>query len=331
MNKKIGLAVFGILVSGAALAWAAKGIEWTRLGSVLLELPPWVPVAASAVYLLSFIPRAYRSLWMLEGTCPTPPSLVQAGEAQVMGYAANNLLPLRLGEFVRVFALRKLAGVPALTGLASLLAERILDGAVVVLILGGSVAWFAAHGTSFGRTAVEPLLYTGFALFAAAATGLIVLALASRWVTKISERILPPHLHDAVGRILGALAFFRDPKRATGVIVLSVLIWLMEGSVFVLAISSIGIEPPWMAGLLMLAIVNLGVLMPSAPGYVGVFQACGILAFQVIDLPKEQGLAASLLVHASQFLPITALGLLLAYRHGWSLRSMAHTHPQSNT
>ena len=330
MSKKIGMAVFGILVSVAALAWAAKGIEWGKLGAVLSGIPLWVPLAAITIYLLSFIPRAYRSQWMLAGTCATPPSLSQAGDAQVMGYAANNLLPLRLGEFVRVFALRKLAGVPGLTGFASLLAERILDGAIVVLILGASVAWFAAHGTNFGKTAVEPVLYTGIALFAGAGLGLFILALVNQWVVKLAERILPPRLHEAVGSILGALAFFRDSKRALGVIMLSTLVWLIEGAVFILIIASLGIENPWMPGLLMLSIVNLGVLLPSAPGYVGVFQACGILAFQVIGLPKEQGLAASLLVHACQFLPITALGIILASRHGWSLRSMSQSNPQSN-
>lgn len=331
MSKKIGLAVFGMLVSVAALVWAAKGIEWGKLSDILSDLPVWLPVVTAGIYLSSFIPRAIRSHWMLAGAGPAPLSLKHAGEAQVMGYAANNLLPLRLGEFVRVFVLRKLAGVPGLTGLASLLAERILDGAVMVLILGGSAAWFAAQGTSFGQTAVEPMLYTGIGLFASAGLGLITLAFASRWVTKISERLLPPRLRDAVGSILEALAFFRDPKRAAGVIMLSALIWLVEGSVFVLAIGCLGIEQPWMPGLFMLAIVNLGVLLPSAPGYVGVFQACGILAFQVIGLPREQGLAASLLVHACQFLPITVLGLLLASRHGWSLRSMAHSNLQSNS
>jgi uncharacterized protein (TIRG00374 family) len=330
MSKKVGIAVFGVFVSVVALAWAAKGVDWHQLGAVFKQLPIWVPLVAVTAYLLSFIPRAYRSLWMLTGTCLHPLSVSKIGEAQVMGYAANNLLPLRLGELVRVFALRKLSGVPSLIGLASLLAERILDGAVVVIILAVSVAWFAQNGTNFGQTAVEPLLYTGAALFAATSCGLVILALASRWIGVCSERLLPPRLHLAVGSILGALAFFRNPKRALGVIMLSATVWLVEGSVFVLAASALGVENPWMPGLLMLAIVNLGILLPSAPGYVGVFQVCGILAFQAIGLPREQGLAASLLVHACQFLPITALGLLLASRHGWTLRSMAQSNPKAN-
>lgn len=330
MRKKIVLVVLGLSISVAAVAWVANGVAWQQVGAVFKQLPFWVPLAAVAIYLLSFIPRAYRSIWMLTGTCTHPLSLSNIGEAHVMGYAANNLLPVRLGEFVRVFALRKLSGVPGLTGLASLLAERILDGAVVVLILGGSVAWFAQNGTNFAQTAVQPLLYTGIAIFAATGLGLIALALTSQWIQLFSERLLPPRFHLAVGSILGALNFFRNPKRAAGVIILSGIVWLVEGSVFVLAIGCLGVENPLMPGMLMLAIVNLGVLLPSAPGYVGVFQACGILAFQVIGLPREQGLAASLLVHACQFIPITALGLLLASRHGWSLRSMAQSSPQAN-
>lgn len=323
MTRRIPLITLGLLTSVAAVTWAAKGIEWQRLAVVLAGVPAWVPLAAGAAYLFSFVPRAYRSKWMLAGAGPVPLPLAHAGEAQVMGYAANNVLPLRLGEFVRVFALHKLARLPRFTGLASLLAERILDGLMVVLILGGTVIWFASHGTHFGQTAVKPLLYGGAALFAAAVIALIALASMIRWITDLSGRLLPPRLHTAVQNTLNALAFFRDPKRALGVVTLSALVWLVEGSAFVLVIAGLGVKEPWMTGYFMLAIVNLGILLPSAPGYVGVFQACGILAFQVLGLPREQGLAASLLIHICQFLPITVIGLLLASRHGWSLSGMA--------
>lgn len=331
MKKRIGLTAFGVLISATALGWVAKGIEWPRLGSVLAGLPIWVPMALVALYLFSFVPRAYRSLWMLKSTSDTPLSLMHLGEAQVMGYAANNVLPLRLGEIVRVFALRQLAGIPGLTGLGSLLAERILDGAVVVLILGGTVSWYATNGRSFGQTAVEPLLYTGIALFSGAIVGLFAIALLSEWIAKQSERWLPARIHNAVSGILNALAFFRNTRQAMGVVVISGLIWLIEGFVFVLAGWSLGLANPFAPGFFMLAVVNLGILLPSAPGYVGVFQACGMLAFQLLGFPREQGLATSLLVHASQYLPITALGLLCATRHGWSLRSMASTPAPSST
>jgi len=326
MTRRVLLITVGLLTSVAAVAWAATGIEWQRLAVVIAGVPTWVPLAAVVIYLFSFAPRAYRSKWMLAGADLEPLSLAHAGEAQVMGYAANNLLPLRLGELVRVFALHKLAMLPRLTGLASLLAERILDGLMVVLILGATVTWFAGHGTHFGQTAVKPLFYSGALLFAAAVIILIALALMSRSISNLSKRLLPDRLHDAVSNILKALAFFRTPKRALGVVMLSAIVWLAEGLAFVVVIASLGVEEPWMVGYFMLAVVNLGILLPSAPGYVGVFQACGILAFHVLGLPRELGLAASLLIHICQFLPITVIGLLLASRHGWSLSNMAQTN-----
>lgn len=332
MTRRVLLISVGIIISFAAVMWAARGIEWQRLATVLAGVPSWVTLAAVVVYLLSFAPRAYRSKWMLAGAGQTTLSLAHAGESQVMGYAANNVLPLRLGEFVRVFALHKLAGIPRLTGLASLLAERILDGLVVVLILGGTVTWFAAsHGTHFGQTAVKPLLYAGAVLFSTAIITLFFLALMSRMITNLSGRLLPARAHSAVDNILKALAFFRVPKLALGVVMLSAMVWLVEGSLFVLIISSLGVKEPWLVGYFMLAIVNLGILLPSAPGYVGVFQACGILAFQILGLPREQGLAASLLIHICQFLPITVIGLLLAYRHGWSLKTMGQPNSKSTS
>ena len=323
MKKKFGLAALGALVSIAALVWVGKGIAWDKLGHIFSGLPLWLPVAAACIYVFSFIPRAIRSRCMLAGAGSAPLLLKHTGEAQIIGYAANNLLPLRLGEFVRVFVLRKTSGVPAPTGLASLLAERILDGVIMMLILGITVAWFAAKGMRFGGTAVQTLLFVGMALFAVAAVSLVILASLSGWISGLSSRFLPHRLHGAVGSMLDALAFLRDPVRALTAVLLSAFVWLLEGAVFVMAVFALGVRDPLMVGFLMLAVINLGILLPSAPGYVGLFQACGMLAFQVLGLPREQGLAASVIVHACQFFPITAIGLILASRHGWKLRTMA--------
>lgn len=328
MKKELVLGAFGILVSALALGWAGRAIEWERLGRILSGIPVWIPFLAVAIYLTSFLPRAIRTRIMLEGTSPESVSWTHAGHAQIMGYAANNVLPLRLGEFVRVFALRKLAGVHGLTGFASLLTERIMDGVVVVMTLVITLSIYASRGRQIEGTQMAPLMMTAVGVFSIAIAGLVAMALMSNQIMRISRRFLPPTLQSATERVLGALQFLRSFQRATGVIGLTAAVWLIEGAVFAVVTASMGVDTPWMSGYLMLAVVNLGILIPSAPGYVGVFQACGVLAFQFLGIPQETGLAASLVVHACQFIPITLFGLLLASHHGWSLKAMARSKQQ---
>jgi uncharacterized membrane protein YbhN (UPF0104 family) len=59
-----------------------------------------------------------------------------------------------------------------------------------------------------------------------------------------------------------------------------------------------------------LAFLGLGVSLPSSPGFVGVVQAATVLALALFSVPRTEALSFSLLFHASQFLPVTALGLL---------------------
>jgi uncharacterized protein (TIRG00374 family) len=326
MKRNASIAALGIVMSIAALWWAAHGIRWRELAAVVTDTPVWLFPLMMGVYLLSFVPRALRLRSMLDGTGAPVPVVKAAGEAQVLGFAANNLLPLRMGEIVRVVALKRLAGVPPVIGLSSLVAERILDGAIIVLVLGGSVAWLGANGAAAASTdLLQTLLFTGGALFTTAVLGLFVLAFARNWLTSACKRFLPARLSGAAAGILAAVSFLRDPRKSLQILWLSLLIWAMEGAVFVLAACCTGIPSPVMAGALMLAVVNLGVLLPSAPGYVGVFQACGILALQVVGQPRETGLAVSLVIHASQYLPITLLGIISVLRHGWSLRAMAES------
>jgi hypothetical protein len=68
-----------------------------------------------------------------------------------------------------------------------------------------------------------------------------------------------------------------------------------------------------------LAVVSFGSLVPSSPGYVGVFEAMMVLALALFRVPEEQALAAGVLIHVCQFVPVTLWGLILVLRGSVSL------------
>ena len=47
----------------------------------------------------------------------------------------NNLLPLRVGEFARAYALSRLEPVPLVAAFSTLVLERLFDGIMLVLFL----------------------------------------------------------------------------------------------------------------------------------------------------------------------------------------------------
>lgn len=76
------------------------------------------------------------------------------------------------------------------------------------------------------------------------------------------------------------------------------------------------------------AIVNLGVAIPSSPGFVGTYQWLCVSSLALLDVAREEGFAFSVLLHASWFVPSTAAGLALLVAGGSAralggLRTMA--------
>ena len=63
-------------------------------------------------------------------------SLWQVGQALIVGYAVNNVLPARLGEIFRADFLGRRFGVARSAALGSIIVERLMDGMSVVLLFG---------------------------------------------------------------------------------------------------------------------------------------------------------------------------------------------------
>ncbi len=86
---------------------------------------------------------------------------------------------------------------------------------------------------------------------------------------------------------------------------------------------------PLSASWTVLAFLGLGVSLPSSPGYVGVVQAATVLALALFSVPRTEALSFSLLIHASQFVPVTLYGLALLLVEHVSLSEAARARSAS--
>lgn len=77
----------------------------------------------------------------------------------------------------------------------------------------------------------------------------------------------------------------------------------------------------WQAACTVLGIVNLGILIPSSPGYVGVFHSCVVLSLGIFGVPTGEALAYAIVIHLAQYLPVTLIGLGIFAKFGFSPRN----------
>ena len=117
-----------------------------------------------------------------------------------------------------------------------------------------------------------------------------------------------------LSKIYSAILFIDWSFNSFKIVLLGLFIWLIECLVYFIALLAFNINDfPIYEALLTLSIVNFGLLVPSSPGYVGVFQGMTILALIIFSIDQETALSISILIHSCQFFPISILGLFYLF------------------
>jgi len=326
LNRSIQFAV-GLVISGVCLWFAMHDVRPAEVWAALAQANYLGFAALIGLTLLGFWIRALRWRWLL--TTPRPVGLDPLFSATMIGFMANNLLPLRLGEFVRAWALGRRAGLSKSTVFATVVVERVVDMITLVAIFGIAM-W--VHPIGAGTEAGD-MVRKGAGVLVVASVGLtlfvVVLERQPRLATGLMGFVvsrLPERFGKRIGGALDhfieGLALFRDLPRLAWVFFLS---FVMFG-VFALCLSvsmwAFDIRAPWYAGLIMLVITAIGIMVPAAPGYIGTMNIACKVGLKLFDVGPEISVPFSWFYWAGQWIPITLVGLWYLKREGLSLASL---------
>ena len=103
--------------------------------------------------------------------------------------------------------------------------------------------------------------------------------------------------------------------------------WLVPALAAWTMLLAMDLHLPFIAGWAVLAFVGLGISIPSAPGYVGVFHAAAALAVGLFGVSQSAAVGYALVLHASQIIPVTLIGWLYLLREHMSLAEATHAQP----
>jgi uncharacterized membrane protein YbhN (UPF0104 family) len=298
--RALALPVGVSLVALAAVAWWASTQRLPTFPSADIALPRIG--AALALYALATLLRGER--WLrLRRAGGEPCTRADAYALTTVGYMGNNALPARAGDVLKaVFTARRSNGATS-DAVGTLVAERLLDVAALVLLFGVLVT-----------TLRLPLGVPGWVLLAVGA-GLLLVAVAAALLGR----------RTAAGRrlqalVVSVLAPTRRLASVTGasLLGLSVVLWLVEGSIYAVLGAVAGLHLSLLDGLYIMALANLVALVPAAPGYVGTFDAAIILGVRLVaGGTQAAALAYAVVVRFTLFVPITLVGLAaLIIRYG---------------
>jgi uncharacterized membrane protein YbhN (UPF0104 family) len=301
MRRLAAIAV-GLLLSGICLAIAASSVSWEQFSGAFHDISyGWLAFAA-LLQVSTMLLRTYRWELMFSGK----PGFATLFWTQAIGYLANNLLPLRLGDLARIMLLRLLIAISAVRIGYTIVVERYLDVALTLVLL---VVTTAFAPTSRQVWLAAAIFFFIMVLATACAAGLYFYGRAR------GEIMSTPLIRKIVLEFVSAVDLtFRNRPMAT---FLSSAACTAFSVLMVWAVLK-GFNPAatfWTAMVLTVTI-TFALAVPSGPANVGTFQLAGQAA--LVSLFRDSytpavGLAIVSVVHLIHFLGTSVLGLAGAW------------------
>lgn len=307
----------GLLISAFFLWFTFRSFKLVDLEKIRLVAPVWI-VGLVAGTCASYWLRSYRWYRMMRSAGS---KLSVCFRVLLTSLAANNILPLRIGDVMRIFTYAPdLQASPSVI-LSTVILEKLFDILTLVLLL--VVTAHTGNGLPLKTKVLVRLLLL------ISGGGLIVMVAGARALVRPIQalfRKLPAKL----GKVEHWLLLALDAIRQIGFVgmiwlfLLSLIIWLSEGLLYLSAMKMVGLRTvtgaplDWGAPLQTVSLANFAFLVPSAPGGIGTFEWASQNALKIHNVAPVQAGLFGLLIHVWLLVTITGVGgaMFLAHRFG---------------
>jgi hypothetical protein len=319
--KKIDLKFWsGVGISLFFLVLLFRKIDFRQL-VVALRAVDYIFIALAVLFtFISYFLRAVRWKYLLisEKTIP----LSSLYPATIIGYMANNLLPARLGEFVRAYYLARKEGLQTPAVFASLVIDRLFDGFTVLLIL--LITLFTLKmplGMDDAGLAIKAggalmfLLYCGVLLFLfllkrkTLRTLSFVEFMLKPFPQSFSERLIP-----VLGSFIAGIRMSSRGGHITAVIFSSFCIWIFCILPVDMVLRGFGIDLPITASMFILVLLVFAVMVPASPGFIGTYHYACFMGLSVFGVTESKAVSVALIIHGTAFFPVIIAGLYYLWR-----------------
>lgn len=309
---------------------------WRVAGDIARAQAGWLLLSLSTA-IVSLVVRTVRWQYLLSPLGDA--SFANAFRATAVGFAASSVLPARAGEVIRPYFLSRHEPMSATGAFATIILERLLDTITVLILLAVFVLWFGREVAATNPSAFRALQWAGAGAAAAAAVALVLLFLMAGDPARLGramrriERLFPSKFAAAIGRLaekfavgLGAI---RQPGQLSAALALSIPLWLSIGlGIWAMAVG-FGLSIPFTGSFLMIAILVVGVALPT-PGAVGGFHAAFLFgAIEFYNAPREAAVGAAIVLHLFSIMPTLLLGVFFAAQEGLNVSAMRRLAEQA--
>lgn len=320
----------GIAVSVFFMALLFRKIDSAQIIAALRLADYRYVLTAIAVTFLSYFLRAVRWRYLLIHEKAVP--LGSLYPATVIGYMANNVLPARLGEFVRAYVLAQHEGLQTAAVFASLVIDRLFDGFSVLLILVFTLFSLRLPTEMSDATAalraggmVTFLLYCGVMVFlfylkSRPVQTISLLGMVLKpFPGKLQEKIIP-----LLGSFIGGIRLSTRGRHLMAMVLASLLIWVCCVISVDMVLRGFAVHLPITASMFILVLLVFAVMVPASPGFIGTYHYACFKGLATFGIAESTSLSIALIMHGVSFFPVIVAGFYHLWLNDISLRGLSN-------
>ena len=311
-SRNLAKTIPGLLVSAFFLWYTFRGIHPSEFRSLSFVHPAWI-AGVLGFTLVGYTLRCVRWARMLQSAHAR---FATCARVLMTSLAANNIMPLRIGDIMRIFTYSSDLGVAPSAIFSTVILEKLLDVFVVGLLFVQTM----------GRDLPINIRRGADAALLVSTIGLLVLMFGAGQLEAPARKIfasLPPNrlIAKVEHWLLLAIGTLRQMGIRGNIVLLlySFVIWFCEGMIFVSAIHLVGIptDPlgPWEA----VSFANLSYMLPSSPGAIGPFEWAVKLALASHGTSRALAAVFGLAIHAWMLISVTGAGGLIFLIHRFQM------------
>ncbi|MFC1724202.1 lysylphosphatidylglycerol synthase transmembrane domain-containing protein [candidate division KSB1 bacterium] len=301
--------ILGLVISVVFVYLSVQGIQFNQIWESLKGINFLYMFLSIFCIPALVIVRAYRWKLMLK---PIKDISVQSlFSSTIIGFMANNILPFRVGEFVRTYSLSKKENISKSSILATQIVERFYD-MISIIIIAGVVLYFVELPEWFKKA--------GYSITSVSIAGLIITILIIKFQSKAVKifnfisRWFPEHLRirltEIFEHVLDGLNTMKNYRNYFLIVITSFFVWIISAAQIAILYKAFSFSAlPVYSSVIVLVMTIFVIALPQSPGFVGGFHfACkeGLLIF---GIAPGAALGFAIIYHAVNYLTITLMGL----------------------
>jgi len=292
---------FGIMVSILFIYVLLRGINFSAVAQIFEDTNIYFLIMSLILAVVDLYIRAYKWHFVLNKKTTRKNSF----KSYFLGYCLNAIFPFRLGDIGRTFVTKK--EIPIRSGLGAVVFERIFEGLTLVVFFAVALFFTPSKSVVLTHTFSVTLI-----VFFVAIVLIYIIVFFKDKIIMLLNKLRLSFLNNAISLIEAGFDGCKSISYIAGVVGLSLLMWFVSFFMFYFLFCAIGLAVPYYVIIFSVVMLNFAIILPSAPGGIGLVEYAIILTLGVFAIDYNVSLSFAILIRTL----LTFQALLTVYLAG---------------